>query len=74
MIAGCPGLREAVFLHIKPPVEPSKASVRMASSRGGISHLGTALDFNSETKADLVVIGSVAVDRKGGLSNPSLER
>lgn len=65
LIAGTPGLREAVFLHMRPPVEPNKTANRMAASRLGIHHLGSALDFSSSTKADLIVLGSVAVDRFG---------
>ncbi|KAL1138187.1 hypothetical protein AAG570_009879 [Ranatra chinensis] len=65
LIAGSPGLREAVFLHVKPPAGSNKSSIRMASSRAGINHLGTALVFNSEIKVDLIIVGSVAVDKTG---------
>uniref|UniRef100_A0A161M5R5 Methenyltetrahydrofolate synthase domain-containing protein n=2 Tax=Triatoma infestans TaxID=30076 RepID=A0A161M5R5_TRIIF len=65
LVAGTPGLREAVFLLLRPPAEPSKIAYKMAASRIGIHYLGTALDFSSDTKADLVIVGSVAVDKKG---------
>ncbi|XP_066906617.1 methenyltetrahydrofolate synthase domain-containing protein [Halyomorpha halys] len=65
LIAGTPGLKEAVFLLMRPPMEANKLANRMAASRIGIRHLGTALDFSSGIKADLVVLGSVAVDKKG---------
>lgn len=65
LIAGTPGLKEAVFLLMRPPMEANKLANRMAASRIGIRHLGSALDFTSGIKADLVVLGSVAVDKKG---------
>ncbi|XP_014241719.1 methenyltetrahydrofolate synthase domain-containing protein isoform X2 [Cimex lectularius] len=65
LVAGTPGLREAVFLLMRPPMEPNKMANKMAASRIGIHHLGMALDFSSESKADLVILGSVAVDKKG---------
>lgn len=65
LIAGTPGLKEAVFLLMRPPMEANKLANRLAASRIGIRHLGSALDFYSGVKAELVVLGSVAVDRKG---------
>lgn len=67
LIVGCAGLREAVFLHVTPPAVPTRFSNHMASTRVGICHIGSALDFSDKQNAcaDLIVVGSVAVDRTG---------
>ncbi|BET03532.1 5-formyltetrahydrofolate cyclo-ligase family [Nesidiocoris tenuis] len=64
LVAGTPGLRDAVFLVVRPPMEPGRDSNRKAAGRLGISYYGMALEFGKQ-KIDLVVLGSVAVDLKG---------
>lgn len=60
-----PRLTQGLFNRLEPEPDCTKESLRKMSSRYGIDSLSKPVPMASRLKIDLVVIGSVAVDRLG---------
>ncbi|KAK2587147.1 hypothetical protein KPH14_002905 [Odynerus spinipes] len=60
-----PRLRSGLFLHVTPVAGMSKKELRALSTIRGLKQAGKPLGIDSNIKVDLVVLGSVCVDRKG---------
>ena len=61
-----PRLSQGLFNRLEPdPEDSSKDRLRQLASRHGIDNLSKPIPMASRIKLDMVVIGSVAVDRLG---------
>lgn len=62
-----PRLREGLFQAVVPPTEASNYQLQQASQRYGMKKWSRPVSLDDKISIDLVVLGSVVVDRKGKL-------
>lgn len=60
-----PRLRENLFQAVIPPAEASEYQLRQASQRYGMKKWGKSISPDDHVSIDLIVLGSVVVDKKG---------
>ncbi|XP_065213155.1 uncharacterized protein lost isoform X2 [Planococcus citri] len=65
LLVPIPRLREGLFQAVVPPMDASKYQLQQASQRFGMKKWGKPVNDEKEVTIDMVVLGSVAVDKKG---------
>lgn len=60
-----PRLREGIFQAVVPPSESPKFRLQQASQRFGMKRWSKPISLDEKVTIDLVVLGSVLVDKKG---------
>lgn len=60
-----PRLREGLFQAVVPPFDAAKHQLQQASQRFGMKKWGKSIGLDDKVNIDMVVLGSVAVDKKG---------
>lgn len=65
LLVPVPRLREGLFQAVVPPTDASKYRLQQASQRYGMKKWSKPISLDDKVSIDLVVLGSVVVDRKG---------
>ncbi|XP_038053058.1 methenyltetrahydrofolate synthase domain-containing protein-like [Patiria miniata] len=65
LLVPTPRLRSGLFNRIVPPPNPNKEDLRKCSTSQGVKQFSLPVGLDSKMTVDIVIIGSVAVSRKG---------
>ncbi|XP_033638791.1 methenyltetrahydrofolate synthase domain-containing protein-like [Asterias rubens] len=65
LLVPTPRLRTGLFNQIVPPSNPNKDDLRKCSTSQGVKQFSFPIGLDSKIIVDIVIIGSVAVSRKG---------
>lgn len=65
LLVPSPRLRDGLFLDVKPPAEANKQQLQQTCQRFGMKKWGKHVNLEDKVTIDLIVLGSVAVDKKG---------
>ncbi|XP_022096478.1 methenyltetrahydrofolate synthase domain-containing protein-like [Acanthaster planci] len=65
LLVPTPRLRTGLFNRIVPPSNPSKDDLRKCSTSRGVREFSLPIGLDSHMTVDIIIIGSVAVSRKG---------
>ncbi len=68
LLVPIPRLREGLFQAVVPPGEATKYQLQQASQRYGMKKWSKPVSLEDKVSIDLIVLGSVLVDKKGELS------
>ncbi len=65
LLVPTPRLRTGLFNRIVPPSNPNKEDLRKCSTSQGVKQFSIPIGLDCKIIVDIVIIGSVAVTRKG---------
>lgn len=65
LLVPTPRLRQGLFNKITPPEDADKEILRVCSTAQGVKEYSAPISLDDEVTVDLVIVGSVAVSKKG---------